>query len=263
MTEPRGLPNLWLVTLLGALFCATAAGLRLLAWYDGTRGRYGLLILANVLRLVVITLSYSLAVWSVALQPEERRAGLKRLHLFACLVMVVLACAGFPMLWPGILVAVTALFAIEVLRSGARRAVGLRSMLPRACLAVTLFTMTWYLCAGTTVSALRGLGERIDATIGADRLRVWAEYQIDTTSPNTRKHISWDDVPQDIFDLLGRAPGWPFVWVVRDNHPHVFLANGSGYGYAITIYPYDESDSAASVGGLTWRPGIVLSTVSK
>ena len=44
---------------------------------------------------------------------------------------------------------------------------------------------------------------------------------------------------------------------------HVFLANGSGYGYTITIYPYDESESAARGGGLTWRPGIVLSTASK
>ena len=249
--------------LLGALFWTTAAGLRLLAWYDGTRGRYGLLMLANMLRLVVTYLSYSFAVWSVALQPEERPAGLKRLHLFVCLVMVVLACAGFPMLWPGILVAVTVLFAIEVLRSGARQTVGLRPMLPRVCLAVTLFAMTWYLCVGTTVSAMRGLGERIDTTIGADRLRAWAKEQIDNTPASKSKHLSWEEVPQDIFDLLGSAPGWPFVWVVRDNQPHVFLANGSGYGYAITIYPYDESESAASVGGLTWRPGIVLSTASK
>jgi hypothetical protein len=249
--------------LLGALFCAAAAGLRLLAWYDGTQGRYGLLMLANVLRLPVVYLTYAFALWSVDLLPQERSAGLKQLHLFVCLALVVLACAGFPLLWPGVLVAVTILISIEVGRIAARRALGLRPVLLRAFLGVAMFTLTWYLSTGTTFTALRGLGERIDATVGADRLRAWAKEQIDKTPADKFKHLSLDEVPEDIFDLMGSIPGWPFVLVVRDNQPHVFLANGSGYGYSITIYPYDESESNASVAGLTWRPGIVLSIASK
>jgi hypothetical protein len=43
------------------------------------------------------------------------------------------------------------------------------------------------------------------------------------------------------------------------DEPHVSLANGSGYGYGITIYPYDEGRST----GMRWQPGVFLYTVSK
>jgi len=263
MSTP-GLPKLWHILLLGGAACAAASALRLLAWYDGTRGRYGLLLLANLLRLGVVFFAFSLLLWSVGLHTRQRPAPLDRFNLLgvSLAVVLVLVCAGTPALWPAPLAVLAALLAVQSVRRRDLLAPGWRPVFLRAALALALFVLAWYQAAATTNSALCGLGERIEETAGSGRLREWARQEIDGTPRGQRKTLRWDEVPDDVFDMMGGLPGWPVVWVEHTDEPSVSLANGSGYGYGVRIYPPGEGEEKQGPG-MPWRPGVFLYTVSK
>jgi hypothetical protein len=264
MTASTAFPKLWQVVLLGAAVCAAVSALRLLAWYDGTRGRYGLLMLANLLRLGVVLFAYCLVLWAVGAETRERPA-MNRLNLLSitCAVVILLVCAGIPTLWPVPLGVLTITLAVQLARDRTLLAPGWKPVLLRASLGVALFMFIWYQGASTTNSALRGLGERIEATVGSERLREWAKQQIEGVPPGQNNTLRWDEVPEDVFDMMGNIRGWPLVRVVHSDERSVTLANGSGYGYGVSIYPYDEGEPTRHALGLRWRPGIFLSTVSK
>jgi hypothetical protein len=263
MTASASLPKLWQILLLGVAACLAASALRWLAWYDGTRGRYGLLMLANLLRLGVVFLAYALVVGSVSLQPDESATRLGRsLFSISCSVLLFLVCAGFPLLWPVALVLPAVVLGILFFRQRDLLAGGIKPVLWRACLSIALFVVTWYQAASTTRSALLGLGERIDSTIGADRLLDWAKKEIESTPPGKWRTLPPDERPEDVIELMGVGGTWPLVRVTNAEERFVFLANGSGYGYGITIYPFDVEETE-NRGWIRWSPGIYLDTVSK
>ena len=103
----------------------------------------------------------------------------------------------------------------------------------------------------------------IEATAGSGRLRAWAKQQVEDTPPGTMRSLPRDELPDYVLDMMGNIPGWPFVRVYHTEERSVTLANGSGYGYGVSIYPYDEEGSTRHAEGLPWRPGIFLYTVSK
>jgi hypothetical protein len=263
MTDSPEPPKVWLVILLGGVACLAATGLRLLAWYDGTCGRYGWLMLANVLRLGVVFLSYALLAEPAGLAPREQATRRTRnLFAFACVGLTVLVCAGLPSLWPLVVVVPIAAIGVDLLANRNRPAGGWRAMLCRAGPALALFAVTWYQAASTTDSALLGLGERIDSTVGADRLLEWAKQEIDSTPSGKWRLLASKEAPEDVFELMGAHPGWPYIRVVNDQERYVFVANGSGYGYGITLFPSDE-EGTSNRGWLKWRSGVFLGTVSK
>ena len=47
-------------------------------------------------------------------------------------------------------------------------------------------------------------------------------------------------MPEFIRDVTGNIPGWPFADVSRQPEPTVWIVNGSGYGFAITVQPEDS-----------------------
>jgi hypothetical protein len=244
-------------------------GLRVLAWYDGTRGRYGLLMLANLLRLLVVFFQYCLVLSSVGLGPTKESRPLSRVKLSYMVggLLLILVCAGVPDLWPFVLGALAVVLTVHLALLRRRRrdmlTPGWGPMILRAGISGALFVVVWYQAASTTNSALIGLGERIDR-VGAERLRAWAKQQIDTTPVDQRWGLRWNEVPEDVFEMMGSIEGWPIMWVETTTNGErcVFLANGSGYGYGIRIYPDDEASESAGYG-MRWRPGIYLTTVSK
>jgi hypothetical protein len=236
-----------------------------MAWYDGTQGQDSLLMLANLLRLVVVFLAFFLFLWSVGLGTKERPPVQDQVSVLTsgCAIAVLLVCAGLPFLWPVALAIPVGVVTIEaVRRRQALLAPGWKPVLARAVLGGAVFLCTWYQAASTTRSALYGMGQRIDE-VGPERLREWARQKIAEVPPGEQKGLRYDDVPDYVSDLMGNIPGWPFGWVNHGSQPYVFLANGSGYGYGVNIYPEDDEATGRSMGGMRWCPGIFIETVSK
>src|SRR5262249_55604070 len=133
-----------------------------------------------------------------------------------------------------------------------------------------LFTLTWYLCAATTREALHGLGARVEATAGADRLRAWAGEVIATHPPGQgRGALEPDEIPDFVGDLLGDNQGVRGVEVRHGDDPSVDLfTGGSAYHFRIRVHPAGVSHDlppwwVGEWAGLESQPGIYLETEGK
>ncbi len=136
----------------------------------------------------------------------------------------------------------------------------------RATLSATLFMLAWYECANTAVQFLDGLGARIDATCGSERLIAWAKEMIAAGPRNSHQMLKRDDLPEFILQLTNSpGPPWPTGRVWRGDRATVSIIYGSGYGYGITICPSDAESGGVTVPSerKAWRPGIWLGTVYK
>jgi hypothetical protein len=137
-----------------------------------------------------------------------------------------------------------------------------------AALSASLFMITWHECSTTTERFLNGFGTRIDDSCGADRLMAWAQEIIAKPPAKDGGLLSASDYPEFILDLMNSPDTrWPDGWVAgpAGEQATVVIANGSGYGFGITIRP-SGSENGPATGGtmrITWRRGLFLHTVSK
>jgi hypothetical protein len=136
----------------------------------------------------------------------------------------------------------------------------------RGTLSAILFILTWYECATTTVRFLDGLGARIEATCGSERLLVWAKEMIAAGPPGSQQMLNRDDLPEFILQLTNSSgPPWPTVRVWRGERATVSIIWGSGHGYAIGICPAlaEPDGETASPEQRLRRAGIGLGMVYK
>jgi hypothetical protein len=242
--------------------------LPLVCWYDGRQGRYGLLLLCNLLRLLLLLIAFLMLPGAVGLGGKDKppvRADRFALLSVACMALMFLACAGAASRWTAVLGAVATLLTVLVWYRQRHFVPGGRPVLLRAVIAGAAFMFIWYQCASTTASALTGLGERLEATGGSERLRAWAAEVIAATPAGQWRHLRREEIPDFVDDLMGRIPGFPTVWVYNMDQPCVVVANGSGYGYGVAVCP-DGQEPQVGFGGMvrtTWRPGIYFTTVFK
>lgn len=285
--------------------CLGAFGIRALAWHAGNDADALRLLGCHLLRSIVLVLAWAMVatVLRAAARKEKPTAGTG--FSFAetlTVLLLVPGCVGCFPAWPIVLGFLTAQLLLTPLFAppGDRPA---RTDIIRAGIAVVLFTFTWYLCATTTRQALRGLGERIDARGGSERLRAWAAEVLAThrqrerdrstlaatgvvlaASPQgpllaiaagslatdaDRGGLAPADIPPWVDDLLGRFQGIRSIGVENaGGEAYVALrTGGSAYHFRIQVCPTKAGDGPRPwwIGddGSTWRPGIYLGTEGK
>jgi hypothetical protein len=179
------------------------------------------------------------------------------------------SCVSAHVLWVAVLLMLLVVLLWLVAFAKVRRGPTWKGLGLHAALSVGLFMLTWDRCSTTTERFLNGFGTRIDDTCGADRLMAWAQEVIENPPANARGGLSANDYPQFVRDLMNSPDNspWPEGWVAgpAGEHATVVIANGSGYGFGITIRP-SGSENGPGTGGtlwITWRPGLFLHTVAK
>jgi hypothetical protein len=256
----------WGPVLAGMGLCAASFGLNQWAWQAGNQASWVMLLQSHLLALLVLLLAWWVvfaalaAGWPV---PPARAFG-PQLLLWTSGLLIIAACAGlYPALPLVVLVLPLFLGALFV----RRHTLGpeWQGTVLRATLAVLLFEATWYECATRNWQAMLGLGERIETHGGSERLLAWAKEVLAATPPNAGKTLQLNEVPDFVVDMTGRIPGWPWVRVYNGDDPEVMIANGSGYGFLITVRPKHADEEAPRTGVFpwSWRPGIDLGTASK
>jgi hypothetical protein len=261
----------WKWTAAGLGTCLGAAGVTVAAWRTGyAADAFGLLGCHVLSFILLLAAGLSLGcVFRAAAKREKPAAGPTVLDV-AALVLVFSGCFGCYPLWPAVLVLLTSPLLVELLffRKKGRPAEEWWA-LGRVALAVPLFTLTWYLCASTTRQALHGLGDRIEAKAGADRLKTWAADVV-ARHPDTERWsgLEPDEIPDFVGDLLGPNQGVRGGEVRHGDDPSVDLfTGGSGYHFRIRVDPSGVSHAPpwwlGGWAGLEWRPGIHLETEGK
>jgi hypothetical protein len=246
--------------------CAASFGLNAWAWRAGSLASWPMLLQCHALALLVMLLTWYIVFTALAAGwpvPPASSWG-RQLLGWAGGLVIVAGCVSFypalPLVALGLPLFLGALFA-------RRRTLGpeWKGMVLRAALAVLLFEATWYECATRSWQAMLGFGERIETHGGSEQLMAWAKEVLAETPPNGGKTIPANELPDFVVDMTGNIPGWPWVHVVNGDDPYVMIANGSGYGFLITVQPKHAEEAAqpSSVFGFHWRPGIDLGTASK
>jgi hypothetical protein len=256
----------WGPILVGVGLCAASFGLNAWAWQAGREASWVMLLQCHVLALLVL-----LAAWWAVFQaltvgcpaPPARSSG-RQLLAWTGGVVIVAGCVSF---YPasGVVLVVLGLFFFALLPRRHRVGPEWKGMALRAALAVMLFEVTFNECATRSQQAMLGFGERIETHGGSERLMAWAKEVLAATLPGQGRTIAVNEVPDFVVDMMGNIPGWPWVNVYNGDDPEVMIANGSGYGFLITVRPKHAEEDAAVGGvfGFHWRPGIDLGTASK
>jgi hypothetical protein len=202
------------------------------------------------------------------------------------LILVTLACFGFHAIWTAVLPVLVGLLLIKLVAVELKARLSSRSgefppaverpsrpAILRAGLVVLLFTVTWYECATVTSQALHGLGERIEAKGGSDKLKAWASGAVAArkqgvtlaggagavgmlgcppgqgpllvafdllarraTEEERRDALARPEIPDFVDDLLGPFQGVRSVQVDSGEHPCVNLyTGGSAYHFHIRV----------------------------
>jgi hypothetical protein len=256
----------WGPILAGAGLCAAAFGVNVWAWQAGRQASWVMLMQCHLLALLVMLLAWWMvfnalsAGWPV---PPALSWG-RHLLAWTGVLAIVAGCINLHPALP-LVALVLPLFLGALIVRRHTLGPGWKGIVLRAALAVLLFEATWYECATKYWQAMLGLGERIEAHGGSERLMAWAKEVIAETPPNGGRTMVANEVPDFVVDMTGRIPGWPWVHVYNGDDPTVMIANGSGYGFLITVRP-KQADEEAPPGGVFefhWRPGIDLGTASK
>ncbi len=269
----------WVPVVVACGLAAAAVPLYGAAWRTGYAANALGLLGCHFLRCVLLLL----AAWTVvaafkAAAGQERSAARRGLTVLEILVILTLlpGCVGCYSVWPAVLLTLAAPLLLTLARhpggADAGRLAGPVAL--RLGLVVLLFTCTWYLGASTTRQALRGLGARIEAGGGADRLLAWAAEVLKahrqreqdlpafgaaavgwTASPGQGPYLAAavflagagerpgrlapDELPGWVDDLLGRFQGVRQVDVEDQGYgPCVALrTGGSAYHFRIDVCP--------------------------
>jgi hypothetical protein len=256
----------WGPLLAGVGLCAASFGLNARARQAGTQARWAMLLPCHLFAVLVLLLAWWVvynalaAGWPV---PPDRSFGRRLLGLAGGVLIVAACCSLYPVL-PVVAIVLPLFLGALFAR---RQALGpqWKGIVLRAALAVLLFEATWYECATRSWQAMLGLGERIETHGGSERLMAWAQEVLAATPPNEGRTLLANEVPDFVVDMMGRIPGWPVVYVYNDEEPKVWIVNGSGYGFGITVRPKHMDDEVSPwwAGEYRWRPGVYLGTVSK
>jgi hypothetical protein len=262
----------WTAGALGA--CLGAVVIDVAAWRSGYAANAFGLLGCHFLRFLLLLVAglMLIQVFRAAARREKPPAATGPTVLdVAALVLCFSGCLGCYPVWPVILLLLACPLLVELLffRKGNRPAED-KWVLLRVGLVVGLFTLTWYLCAATTREALRGLGARIEARVGADRLRAWAGEVIAAHPPGQgRGALEPDEIPDFVVDLLGPFQGVRGAEVRPGDDPSVDLfTGGSAYHFRIRVRPSRVSRDlppwwVGEGAGLESQPGIYLETEGK
>jgi hypothetical protein len=275
----------WIVAGVGA--CAGAFLLNARAWQVGYGANALALLGCHFLRLVLLLFAWVIVVtvFRAALRKEKPTAagGVTILEAASALT-IFLGCMGCYPVWPVVLLLTAPMFLGLVFfgKCPAEHKLS-RLAVVRVGIAVGLFLLTWYLCATTTRQALRGLGERIEAKGGSEKLTAWATEVIAAhkqrernlpivgaaavglmASPqgqgpfvaasaliagsmgNRSGRLEPDEIPDWVDDLLGPFQGVRSVGVEdHGGEPCVALfTGGSAFHFRITVCPLHVRDDA-------------------
>ncbi len=267
---------LWWRVALAVAACTAAVLLNLRAWQVGRDAREMGLLGCYLAGAVVLGLAW-LSVFG-ALRAEVSKENLRRGVSVADLLglmATIPGCLGCYALWPAAALLMALLFVALALskdfpgpdRKGALLRVGLASV---------LFLVTWYEIATITSRALHGLGERIDATVGEERLMAFAADAIASRrqarlgEAGEDRFLKQDEIPDDIHALIGHQPAWTRVDVrFEGGDPYVTISNNTQDAFRIEVRPSRTLHEpgvaflawcAQDTAGLQWRPGIYLDT---
>jgi hypothetical protein len=168
----------WKFIAVAAAMCLGAFLLYQGAWNIGYQANALGLLGWHFLRFVLLLFAWAVLVsgFRAALTIEKPAAkpGLKVWEGVSVLP-IFLGCMGCYPMWPAVLLLMAPVYmALIFSKSGPTGERLSRSELLRAGVVVLLFLLTWYFCASTTRQAMRGLGDRIEAKCGADKLTAWA-----------------------------------------------------------------------------------------
>jgi hypothetical protein len=152
------------------------------AWRVGYEGSATGLLGCHFLRLLLLLLAWAavLATFNAAARREQPAAGRGvPLGAVICAFFLIPACVGCYPVWPvilGLLVppVLVGLFLARKKTIPPGEDAGTRKALLQVGLATLLFTGTWYACADVTRQAMLGLGARIEAHGGSEKLLDWA-----------------------------------------------------------------------------------------
>jgi hypothetical protein len=250
-----------LVVCLGGFFNYTRA------WYVGNGASAIGLLGCHFLSLLLLILSWGSVVIVFRAEVSKEQLARNKATTFDAVILAFFigsGCMGCYPLWPAVLVllATTFLYAMVFARTEDRLP---RRAALRGGVALLLFALTWYFCASTSRQAYRGLGERIEARGGADRLRAWAEELIDECKQGKRQpRFDRTELPDWIDELLGPFQGVKGVFVYgadQDDPSVVLYTGGSAYHFQITVHPKrrERNPPLWWFGSESeWQPGIYL-----
>jgi hypothetical protein len=261
--------------------CLGAFLVRELAWRVGYSANALGLLGCHLFRTLLLLLAwYTVLAACKAVTREEMTAAPTGLNALdhASALLIVPGCVGCYPVWPVVVLLLSfQIFLARVVRrscaAGPDRPTEMT--IPRVALAVLLFTLTWYLCASTTRQAFNGLGARIEARGGPDRLIAWATDVIARHKQRARTlpivgaaavgltpaplgqgpllaasalsaaqvgepgHLARDEIPDWVDDLLGPFQGIRSIGIENLEHdPCIALyTGGSAYHFCIRVCP--------------------------
>lgn len=258
--------RIWTLVALAA--CATSWFLHYRAWHLGYEASLQGLYQCSFSCGPVLFFSWAaiLAPFAPPVELEEgERSTWAAIWSVGILLCALACCVSVHFLWIAVAVVLAVIHLGLVGFARVRRPPIWKTLALHTALTSGLFMLTWDRCSTTTERFLDGFGHRIDDTCGAERLMAWAKEVI-AQQPQGRTLVR-NDYPDFILELMDGPPPWPNGWVAgpAGEHATVVIANGSGYGFGITIRP-SGSENGPGTGGtyrMTWRPGLFLHTVSK
>lgn len=277
--------NDWKLIMLACVVNLGAFLLNMRAWHAGYNASALGLLGCHFLSFLLLLVSGGtvIAIFdAVARKAKPATRGVRVLDV-AVLCLFFAGCCGLYFVWPVVLVLLASLLFTALIFSstnaGSHEDRPTRSVIACAGTCLLLSTLTWYYCASNTRQGLRGLGARIQAKGGADKLKVWATEVLAahkqheqnlplvcamgvglTASPlgqgpllaasafaagkvgETESVIAREDLPVWIDDLLGPFEGVRSVGVNTRNDSCVFLyTGGSAYHFQIRVCPSHDS----------------------
>jgi hypothetical protein len=259
---------------LAGVLCLGAFLIRGRAWQAGYQADAFGLLGCHFLRFLVLLVAWATLVAEFRAangqQQPAPQSGVSVVHL-AGTFLIMVACAGFSLAWPVVLVLLATPCLVGLFLSQKRSVdpaerAWARWAMCRATLGVLLFTLTWYLAASVSRQALYGLGERIDDHGGSDQLVTWAKEVIAVHQKARRP--AWlepTELPDFVEDLLGRFQGVRTAGVDTGADPSVTLyTGGSAYHFQIIVRPSRAGRDPQDVQRPDeWQPGIYLGTGGK
>jgi hypothetical protein len=270
--------NDWKLIAVAAAMCLGAFLLYRGAWNIGYQANALSLLGWHMLRLLLLLFAWAFVVsWIRAATTNGKPAAKPGLTVVegVSVLSIFLGCMGCYPVWPAVLLLMAPLFATLIFsKTGPAGERLTRSAILRAGVVVLLFLLTWYFCASTTRQAMRGLGDRIEAKVGADKLAAWAAEVVAahklrqdalpivgasvvglSASPQgpfltaaallaTRATypphlLERDEIPDWVDDLLGPFQGIRSVIIEDSGYgPCVALRNGgSAFHFRISVCP--------------------------